>query len=708
MAISQPTIIPEPWASQGSRTTIPDATGESGRASWSLGFPPETALPLGSGGIPPHWLDFQGVLYALSNHAFFKQSGGRYTWSSSLDYPAGACIIGSDGKVYQALQNSGPGYSAGAKNPTTAGNSAYWGVLATPDGSSIVVNGSGKLAVSATNLASQLADGTTITASGGKLTAVNQGGDADALADGQTIVASNGKLKVNYGAGLDYDPQSGKLIVVFNDLTVEQIAALCDPDGGIAAGANGLYVDFDSMPLDRFSKMMSDMIDAQTISSAGGGNQFYVDGTSGSDSYPEERGAPDKPFQSIQACVNYITKVYKFTSVNTYINCQNINMPSATSTLTLPSFDRTTASITIRGATFTASTARNSPTTETGKTIKISYTPGGAPRYGVNVIGTGVWYLSNFDVEISDAELSSSGGHLAALHVQDYASCTISDCRFTNTRGDASKVGFTTGEHVVFISDYGNLDVGAFNEIVSNDEETSSPARVIRGISIADSGSMHINDTRSNHAYTLLEFTLTGAQGSDTTIPAETRVSDGASTPTYFKTNFPLTIPAGQTKGSVSASCETAGTDGNGFAAGAINTLVTSIANVASVTNTSASNWAASDDRRIKMTGSFLSLMNVTNKLTRNAAYQGQVDISGVENATYKFYIFAGGNVRVSDYGLLDATHHGDTYLGIDVPANPTPGTSNYLPNATPPVYGNKDGTARTSYLQTSTYSWYD
>ena len=344
MAINQPTIIPEPWASQGSRTTIPDATGESGRASWSLGFPPETALPLGSGGIPPHWLDFQGVLYALSNHAFFKQSGGRYAWDPSLDYPAGACIIGSNGKVYQALQDSGPGYSAGAKNPTTSGNSAYWGVLATPDGSSIIVNGSGKLAVSATNLASQLADGTTITASGGKLTAVNQGGDASSLADGETIVASNNKLKVNYGSGLKYDTQTGKLIVNFSDLTVEQIAALCDPDGGIAAGADGLYVDFDTMPTDKFEALLKSLKMQIPLEAT---LQLYVNGATGSDSIVDGRGSSALPFQTISACANYATSNYALGTHNIYIN---VASGTYTEDVVLPTFNRTTGSIIVRAS----------------------------------------------------------------------------------------------------------------------------------------------------------------------------------------------------------------------------------------------------------------------------------------------------------------------------------------------------------------------
>lgn len=124
MALTQPSLIPQPWGSDGQVGNIPQDSSEFGKASWAKGFPTETAQPLTEGGIPPSYLDFQGVLNALSAHAVFMQSGAHYTWSNTLDYPVGCFVLGSDGKLYQSLQASGPGYSAGAKNPTT--NAAYW------------------------------------------------------------------------------------------------------------------------------------------------------------------------------------------------------------------------------------------------------------------------------------------------------------------------------------------------------------------------------------------------------------------------------------------------------------------------------------------------------------------------------------------------------------------------------------------------------
>lgn len=141
MALNAPSFIPQPWATSGQAATIPDQKPEFGRASWSQGFPTETSIPLNAGGIPPNYLDFQGVLKILSQFAFFQQSGGLFTWSSSLDYLKGCHILGSDGEEYVALASSGPSVSAGAKNPVNPSSSAYWKLANANDDSGSVLIG---------------------------------------------------------------------------------------------------------------------------------------------------------------------------------------------------------------------------------------------------------------------------------------------------------------------------------------------------------------------------------------------------------------------------------------------------------------------------------------------------------------------------------------------------------------------------------------
>lgn len=451
-------------------------------------------------------------------------------------------------------------------------------------------------------------------------------------------------LKENGGLSFDSD---GKLKVDFQALTVDQLTVLCDPDGGIVVNddedsegygklkidfasmdpaimravvyamtqqggglsvdENGqLYVDFDLVDPSKFTKMMSDMINAQTLSSADGRNQFYVDGTNGDDTAPETRGAPDKPFKTIQACVDFITKVYKFADTNAYINCQNI---SQTTPLVLPSYNRTTARITVRGATFSASTARSNPTVATGYSIVINCAPTSGTRHAVSCIGTGVWTLRNFDVSTTDASLSGGSGHLTALRVSDYASCEISRCRFKATRSSQSPWQYsrTTGEHVIRVYAFASLEIDAYCAIVGDDISTAN---------------VFISDGEHDGTYTRLLMGIS--------------VNDNAS--------VALTDLRDQT--------------GSGGA-----------------------------DKRLVVSGSLNRVFSVSGSVSRNRAYMGTIDYSGIDNADYKFYIASGGHVNVSDSGTLDGTTHGDTYLGTDTT--------------------NDDGTTRTSYVETSTYSWY-
>ena len=98
-------------------------------------------------------------------------------------------------------------------------------------------------------------------------------------------------------------------------------------------------------------------------------------------------------------------------------------------------------------------------------------------------------------------------------------------------------------------------------------------------------------------ATTTLRFTLSVERDTATGIPQGTRVSTAGSI--YFATDVYAEIPAGSTTVDVPATCTVAGTDGNGFAAGELATIVDPIPYVASVTNTTATEGGAeieSDD----------------------------------------------------------------------------------------------------------------
>lgn len=127
--LTQPTLIPMPFANSGDANTIPETNpspSTTSAASWTSGFPVINSTPLAAGGIPPAREDFNGAFKALSEHTMWEQSGNPYTWSEDLDYVTNACVQGSNGKLYVAKQNSGPNTDAGAQDPTLDVANDYW------------------------------------------------------------------------------------------------------------------------------------------------------------------------------------------------------------------------------------------------------------------------------------------------------------------------------------------------------------------------------------------------------------------------------------------------------------------------------------------------------------------------------------------------------------------------------------------------------
>ena len=84
-------------------------------------------------------------------------------------------------------------------------------------------------------------------------------------------------------------------------------------------------------------------------------------------------------------------------------------------------------------------------------------------------------------------------------------------------------------------------------------------------------GQMYYEQTRPEATYAgaTIQFTLSEAQAEAVLIPAGTRVSDADQT-IVFTTDDDLQIDAGETEGTVHATCQTIGVDGNGYQTGEI------------------------------------------------------------------------------------------------------------------------------------------
>ena len=101
--MSRPPLNAIPFARDGIKNTIPPALGSAGQATMVDGFPAETMTPIASGGVPPSGQDVNGILYQLSQHQVWLNSGGMYAYSASHatnigGYPIGVVLQSADGQ----------------------------------------------------------------------------------------------------------------------------------------------------------------------------------------------------------------------------------------------------------------------------------------------------------------------------------------------------------------------------------------------------------------------------------------------------------------------------------------------------------------------------------------------------------------------------------------------------------------------------------
>ena len=159
-----PVVIPQPIAAQATSeniNAIPNGATGTNRASFQEGFPAitrmpviENPLPTQASGLPPKQQDFNGLFNAVSQHNFFAQNGGLYSFNQAVSdaiggYPQGsllwAIVGGKPTAVYSLVENNtfnfltNPEYLDGvhwafidAGLPT--GTIITWGANDAPDG----------------------------------------------------------------------------------------------------------------------------------------------------------------------------------------------------------------------------------------------------------------------------------------------------------------------------------------------------------------------------------------------------------------------------------------------------------------------------------------------------------------------------------------------------------------------------------------------
>lgn len=148
MTIPNRTVTIKNVFAENANTTIPTppAPGVSYRNTGT------TAAEIGEGWPFKEVVDsakFNQAMYEYTTICQQVEKYGFLPWSANTDYPAQGCALGSDGKIYQAKQATGP--SSTSIDPTTDTSHTYWDLFYYADvtaNRALVSNANGKMAAS--------------------------------------------------------------------------------------------------------------------------------------------------------------------------------------------------------------------------------------------------------------------------------------------------------------------------------------------------------------------------------------------------------------------------------------------------------------------------------------------------------------------------------------------------------------------------------
>lgn len=117
MSLEYPKLFPAVFAYNGDSTedipVVPETLG-TGNVSYQLGFPPETSLPLPpkGDGKSVSRSDMNALFKQITQMLMFVQSGGLFSYDSSLSYKAYQSIVLHDGIIYICIKDLDAGIEA--------------------------------------------------------------------------------------------------------------------------------------------------------------------------------------------------------------------------------------------------------------------------------------------------------------------------------------------------------------------------------------------------------------------------------------------------------------------------------------------------------------------------------------------------------------------------------------------------------------------
>lgn len=134
-------------AASGYIRSVPLTSSDPTAASLTLGFPPDTFVPVGSGGTPPNGEDFNGILNQISAWAQWQAAGSPVRYDSAFataigGYPQGAVLASATtGNLWISLvDNNTSNPDMGGAGWSSLGTSSEVGVIKEYAGISPPVN----------------------------------------------------------------------------------------------------------------------------------------------------------------------------------------------------------------------------------------------------------------------------------------------------------------------------------------------------------------------------------------------------------------------------------------------------------------------------------------------------------------------------------------------------------------------------------------
>lgn len=202
--------------------------------------------------------------------------------------------------------------------------------------------------------------------------------------------------------------------------------------GGLAKDANGnIYVDFGQMPTDKFEKLLKALRLPIWLSA---NLNLFVNNThaNASDTLDDGRGlSADKPFASLQACVNYVCDNFNLSvySVNIYVKEGTVYEGPA---LILPEYQTNTGNIRIYSWTGTGT----SQSSNRFKVHRTAPSQGSLNRNGAICALGGIWSITGADADCNISQFTNINRQGVGVVSGNGASLTLYNCavrcRFTD------------------------------------------------------------------------------------------------------------------------------------------------------------------------------------------------------------------------------------------------------------------------------------